>query len=287
MLPQQKQQLVDLFTRSLAALGVRDVAVVLERPKVEAHGDIACNVALQVAKRLGRNPREIAQQLAADLQAQPGARDLIDAVEIAGSGIHQPAHHGGGQAGDRAQRAARARVLRHRPCARRRARDGRVRVGQPDRPAASRPRAAGGARRRARQRAGGAGLAGHARVLLQRRRRADRQPRALGTGAGEGTASGRRRVSGRRLSRRVHRRHRARFPRQGDGDRARRHAGAGKRRHRRPGHDPPLRRRLPAPRTGHGPRSARRALRQLLPRVLAVRRRQGRCHGRRRSSTRA
>ena len=84
------------------------------------------------------------------------------------------------------------------------------------------------------------------------------------------------RVSGRRLSRRVHRRHRARFPRQGDGDRARRHAGAGKRRHRRSGHDPPLRGRLPAPRTGHGPRSARRALRQLLPRVLAVRRRQGR-----------
>ncbi|HVJ59849.1 MAG TPA: arginine--tRNA ligase, partial [Burkholderiaceae bacterium] len=87
MLPQQKQQLVDLFTRSLAALGVRDVAVVLERPKVEAHGDIACSVALQVAKRLGRNPREIAQQLAADLQAQPGARDLIDTVEIAGPGF--------------------------------------------------------------------------------------------------------------------------------------------------------------------------------------------------------
>ena len=40
--------------------------VVLERPKVEAHGDIACNVALQVAKRLGRNPRELAQQLAAE-----------------------------------------------------------------------------------------------------------------------------------------------------------------------------------------------------------------------------
>ena len=87
MLPQQKQQLLDLFARALAALGVRDVAVVLERPKVEAHGDIACNVALQVAKRLGRNPREFAQQLAADLQAQPGARDLIDAVEIAGPGF--------------------------------------------------------------------------------------------------------------------------------------------------------------------------------------------------------
>ena len=87
MLPQQKQQLVDLFTRSLAALGVSDAPVLLERPKVEAHGDVACNVALQVAKRLGRNPREFAQQLAADLQAQPEARALIDAVEIAGPGF--------------------------------------------------------------------------------------------------------------------------------------------------------------------------------------------------------
>ena len=87
MLPQQKQQLVDLFTRSLAALGVSDAPVLLERPKVEAHGDVACNVALQVARRLGRNPREFAPQLAGDLQAQPEARALIDAVEIAGPGF--------------------------------------------------------------------------------------------------------------------------------------------------------------------------------------------------------
>ena len=55
---------------------------------------------------------------------------------------------------------------------------GRVRLGQSDRAAARRPRPPGGARRRDRRAARVAGRRGDARVLLQRRRRADRQPRA-------------------------------------------------------------------------------------------------------------
>ena len=36
------------------------VEVVLERPKSAEHGDYACNVAMQLAKPLKRNPRDIA-----------------------------------------------------------------------------------------------------------------------------------------------------------------------------------------------------------------------------------
>ena len=67
-----------------------------------------------------------------------------------------------------------------RAAAERRAGDGRVRLGQPDRAAARRPRAPGRARRRDLQPARDAGPARHARVLLQRRRRADRDAGGLG-----------------------------------------------------------------------------------------------------------
>ncbi|EDK59981.1 arginine--tRNA ligase [Burkholderia mallei] len=62
-------------------------AIALERPKVAAHGDVACNVALQLAKPLGANPRQLAEQIVAALTAQPEAAGLVDAAEIAGPGF--------------------------------------------------------------------------------------------------------------------------------------------------------------------------------------------------------
>ena len=87
MLPQQKQRVASLITQALSGLGVTGVPVVLERPKVEAHGDLACNVALQVAKSLKRNPREVGQAIADALKVNPAAAGLIDAVEVAGPGF--------------------------------------------------------------------------------------------------------------------------------------------------------------------------------------------------------
>ncbi len=60
--------------------------VVLDRPKQAEHGDLACNLALQLAKPLQRPPRELAQALIAALCASPAA-PLIDAAEIAGPGF--------------------------------------------------------------------------------------------------------------------------------------------------------------------------------------------------------
>jgi arginyl-tRNA synthetase len=91
MLPDHKSRVVTLIEQALAGLGLttssRPVAVVLERPKVAAHGDLACNVALQIAKPLKKNPREIAQAIADALKANPAAKGLIDAVEVAGPGF--------------------------------------------------------------------------------------------------------------------------------------------------------------------------------------------------------
>jgi arginyl-tRNA synthetase len=58
-------------------------AVVLERPKVADHGDFSCNLALQLAKPLKRNPREVAQAL---VSALPSSR-VMERAEIAGAGF--------------------------------------------------------------------------------------------------------------------------------------------------------------------------------------------------------
>lgn len=57
--------------------------VTIERPRNRAHGDYATNVALQLAKKAGTNPRALAELLAARLRLDPG----IDTVDIAGPGF--------------------------------------------------------------------------------------------------------------------------------------------------------------------------------------------------------
>ena len=57
--------------------------VVVERPKVKEHGDYATNIALQLAKKAGMNPREFAQLLADRLASAEG----VASAEIAGPGF--------------------------------------------------------------------------------------------------------------------------------------------------------------------------------------------------------
>ena len=80
-----KAHLASLFSRALqdVAPDAAGFSVTVERPKVAAHGDFACNLALQLAKPLRRNPREIAQALVSVLPPSP----VIDRTEIAGAGF--------------------------------------------------------------------------------------------------------------------------------------------------------------------------------------------------------
>jgi arginyl-tRNA synthetase len=90
MLASQKQQIIDLFQTALAAIVADSTlrpTVILERPRDPSHGDIACNIAMQLAKPLKKNPRELAQALAAAVLADPARLDLIETIEIAGPGF--------------------------------------------------------------------------------------------------------------------------------------------------------------------------------------------------------
>ena len=68
----------------LADLGGSGVEIRLERPRDPQHGDLSTNLALAVAKQLGRAPREVAQEIARRLDLQAAG---VDAVEVAGPGF--------------------------------------------------------------------------------------------------------------------------------------------------------------------------------------------------------
>ncbi|HYF58503.1 MAG TPA: arginine--tRNA ligase, partial [Burkholderiaceae bacterium] len=97
MLSEQKRRLASAFEAAAARLAqaggdaqaveaVGRAKAVLERPKQADHGDLACNLALQVARPLKRNPREVAQALVeAVLGSEAGP--LLESAEIAGPGF--------------------------------------------------------------------------------------------------------------------------------------------------------------------------------------------------------
>jgi arginyl-tRNA synthetase len=58
-----------------------------ESPKVAAHGDLAVTAAMQLAKPLKRNPRQLGEQLREALLAQPVYRQWVSAIDIAGPGF--------------------------------------------------------------------------------------------------------------------------------------------------------------------------------------------------------
>ncbi len=85
---QIKQDLLAGLGDALRALaGDTAPAPVFESPKVAAHGDYACTAAMQLAKPLKQNPRQVAQALVEALKAQHAYQRWVDAIEIAGPGF--------------------------------------------------------------------------------------------------------------------------------------------------------------------------------------------------------
>ena len=92
MLLTNKNRLVAMLSAALNSLAqehgqAEPPAPRLERPKAVEHGDVACNIALQIAKAWQMNPRELAQALVERLKTQAGYGALIDSCEIAGPGF--------------------------------------------------------------------------------------------------------------------------------------------------------------------------------------------------------
>ena len=63
--------------------GLDQSRIVVEPPRDAAHGDMATNAAMVLAKDAGKKPRDLAEAIAAKLRADP----LIDKVDVAGPGF--------------------------------------------------------------------------------------------------------------------------------------------------------------------------------------------------------
>src|SRR6185436_1986821 len=83
-----KQELLGALATGLDRLSPGAGAkAAFESPKVAAHGDFACTAAMQLAKPLKQNPRQLAETLRADLMASGPFQRWVEAIEIAGPGF--------------------------------------------------------------------------------------------------------------------------------------------------------------------------------------------------------
>ncbi len=83
-----KQELLATLAAELEKLqpGAGERAA-FESPKVAAHGDFACTAAMQLAKGLKQNPRQLGEALREALLATPAYQRWVDAIELAGPGF--------------------------------------------------------------------------------------------------------------------------------------------------------------------------------------------------------
>ena len=73
----------DVVARRGGSVGVTVDDLVLERPRNREHGDWASNIAMKLAKPLGANPRELADEVAEGVRALEG----VASVDVAGPGF--------------------------------------------------------------------------------------------------------------------------------------------------------------------------------------------------------
>src|SRR5690606_3681227 len=72
-----------LIADGLLPKGIDLSRVLIEPPRDAAHGDMATNAAMVLAKDAGKKPREIAEALTEKLRADP----LVEKVDVAGPGF--------------------------------------------------------------------------------------------------------------------------------------------------------------------------------------------------------
>ncbi|MBT5078532.1 MAG: arginine--tRNA ligase [Candidatus Marinimicrobia bacterium] len=80
-----KEKLISNISQCLANLEYPSIEVGIQRPKSPEHGDFASNIALILAKPLGKNPREIAEAIKSELQNS--FNDNFESIDIAGPGF--------------------------------------------------------------------------------------------------------------------------------------------------------------------------------------------------------
>lgn len=79
-----KEIIANIIREALKARNLPDTGFSLEPPKNKSFGDLSVNAAMVLAKTLGRNPRDIANEIADELRNKA---DYFSKVEVAGAGF--------------------------------------------------------------------------------------------------------------------------------------------------------------------------------------------------------
>ena len=79
-----RDQLHKQLTIIFQQLNYPPVDIIFDKPKVEAHGDLTTNVAMMLAKSVGKNPREVAQSIVEKLDANVLH---LSSIQVAGPGF--------------------------------------------------------------------------------------------------------------------------------------------------------------------------------------------------------
>lgn len=82
-----KQKITKLLTQILKEQGIEDIDPQVDYPADTKHGDYTTNVAMAAAKKVGKNPRELAEELKKALEEKNVDAKLFEKIEIAGPGF--------------------------------------------------------------------------------------------------------------------------------------------------------------------------------------------------------
>lgn len=77
-----KEKIENLLNEKLENMGIKRRQITIEIPKNKENGDYSSNIAMQLCKELGKNPRELATEIINNIN-----EDFINKVEIAGPGF--------------------------------------------------------------------------------------------------------------------------------------------------------------------------------------------------------
>lgn len=82
-----KQQLITHLASVLKDLGIEGITPQVDYPADPAHGEYATNVALVAAKKIGKKPMELAEEIAEKLRVENGELRIIEKIEVVKPGF--------------------------------------------------------------------------------------------------------------------------------------------------------------------------------------------------------
>src|SRR3989442_3108889 len=82
-----KEKFRDILREGALRFSAEEIHLSIERPANPEQGDYASNIALQLSKRLRRNPRQIAEEIAKASAPALAATGLFEPLTVAGAGF--------------------------------------------------------------------------------------------------------------------------------------------------------------------------------------------------------